>query len=603
MSTLAEIQNRIAIVRRKERNVVLLSGLCKSVLALVFVVLAYLLIDWIFDLPYIARLVCAAIGTGVLGWILNKHLLRELRRIHDDDEIALRIETRNPDLRNRLISTLQLTRMGKTEYTGSPELLAALEEETVRMSDPLDFSKIVNTEMLIRFGIAAALVVAIKLALIARFPGYFEALGARLVHASATYPTRTRIQALNVPDYVPRGEDVHVEVLLDKTGVLTFDQPGQLNFRSVAKGNNVPIELQEVEKGRFTGMLTKAVEDVDVIASIGDARSLPKRIRVLARPEVDVAASGRCVQYQWPEYTHIKNLQAEKFGGLSALAGSTASIKFVATKMIKSGSIERADGHSFPLEKKLENIEVTEDGKKVQKQIQWLSILNFPIDKGGSFHVHLEDTDGLTNIQPPVEYPIDAKPDLPPTIKLLRPRKDITVTPTARINVSFQARDDYGLRVIWLVYRLQADGQAEGTGKVERIERKVEPENGKLPTELSKPFAWDLSALKLGDRSLLPGDQIVFWFEADDECTTNDFPVAAHGRKPIDPGVETPEIKGPVYPRSSDVKLSVISREEKARELQAEVERLTLALEHHKDNQEELKEKVLLLLEELKKVK
>ena len=45
MITLADLQQRIAAVRRKERRVVLLSGLCRSAVALVGAVLAYFLVD------------------------------------------------------------------------------------------------------------------------------------------------------------------------------------------------------------------------------------------------------------------------------------------------------------------------------------------------------------------------------------------------------------------------------------------------------------------------------------------------------------------------------------------------------------------------------
>lgn len=604
MSTLEDLRNRIAVVRSKERNVVLLSGLSKSVMSIILVVLAYFMIDWLFDLPFAARLFAAAVGLSAIGYVIYKHLVLELRKILDDDEIALRIEARNPDLRNRLISTLQLTRAGKGgAFVGSQELLNALEEETIRLSDPLDFSKIINSEMMIRFGIAAILLIAVKTALVAKFPGYFAALGSRLVHAGATYPTKTKIERVKVPEYVPRGEDIPVEVFLDKTGVDPLT-PRFLDFRSIVKDSSVPVDLVAAEPWRYTASLTKAIEDVDLIVNIGDARSLPIRIKVLPRPEVDVPGSGGCIQYKWPAYTHMPDPAPEKFGGLSALSGSVANIRFMPTKPLKSAVIECADGRKVPLDKKMMRTESVEKGQKVTTDTEWWGKDGFPIDKNGSFHVLLTDLDGLTNIQPSIEYPIDARPDMPPSIRLMRPRKDATVTPTARINVGFQARDDYGIRVIWLVYRVLTEGQSEGAGtiKPERIERLVEAEKGRLPTDLSKTFAWDLSTLKVQDRALKPGDQIIFWFEADDECALNDMPTS-HTRKVADGSPDQPEVKGPVYTRSADIKLSVISREDKARELEAEVQRLYTILERQKDNQQEIKTKVREMLEEIEKMK
>src|SRR4051794_26461735 len=107
MASLLELQNRISQVRGKERTVIIFSGLCRTTVTLISVILAYFLVDWIFDLPYAARLAFAAGGLSIVAYVVWMHLIRELQRIQDDDEIALRVESRNVDLRGRLISTLQ----------------------------------------------------------------------------------------------------------------------------------------------------------------------------------------------------------------------------------------------------------------------------------------------------------------------------------------------------------------------------------------------------------------------------------------------------------------------------------------------------------------
>lgn len=604
MASLVELQNRIALVRGKERTVVLFSGLCRATVALIAVILGYFLIDWVFDLPYAARLLFAGVGLSIIGYVVYQHLIRELRRIQDDDEIALRIESRNSDLRGRLISTLQLTRAGKSgEYVGSPELLAALEDETVRMSDPLDFFKIINTEALTRFGIAALMIVVIKGALLYRFPDYFAALGVRLISPNAHFPTKTRVKEVKMPEHVVRGEDVPIEVLVDETSDVPL-VPGVLYFQTVGKDTIVPIELAPLGGPRFKGVLTKALDDMQVRVEIGDYKSPdPILLRVLPRPEVDVAASGNCVRYTPPEYTHLTTPPPpERFGGLTALAGSTVNIRFLATKPLATASIDCADSKSFPLTKRLEKVTVTEKAKEgepartVQRELEWWETTGFPIEKSGSFHVTLTDKDGLKNSQPPVEYPIDARPDAQPAIKLIKPARDLTITPSARLNVSFTARDDWGLRTLWVVYRVQSEGQGDGAGELKRLERPF-PKEGGLPPKVvpPTPFVWDVAAL-----NVKVGDQVVFWLEADDECTNNDTAPASRTRRvgetPADP-------QGKFYSRSTDIKLTVISREDKALELQAEVERLYQLLVHQKENQEELKTKVRILLEEIQRLK
>jgi hypothetical protein len=609
MATLADLQHRIGVVRAKEWRVVFVTGLCRVVAALIGVVVVYFLLDWVFDLPYIARLLALVAGLSALGYVIHRYLVRELRRVEDDEEIALRVEGRNPDLRGRLISTLQLSRAHDAgTYFCSEELLVALEDETLRMAEPLDFSQILNTRTLKRLAIATAVILAVKLALVYEFPSYFAALGARIVNPRAQFPTRTHIENIGRPRFVARGEKLQVCVLLaadsrfpdkgvanfinakkESTSALLGPVTGDVSkkLEAFVKESNVSwdsergvAELASNTSRVFWGELEKAWDDVDLVVSLGDARSEPMHIRVLARPEIDTAASGddavRCIL---PAYTHEPPI-LQRFGPLSALVGSTADFRLVTTKPLKSARMECADGRGFDLTR-------AGEGPKT-----W-HLTGFPFDRRTSYHITLLDTDGLASARPPVEYAIETRPDLPPIVKLTRPAKDVTVTPTARPTIIFTARDDYGLRVVWLVYRVQAEGQNEGTGDVKRLEISTE----KRKDLINANFTWDLASLEVKI-----GDQVVFWLEADDECTTNDSPPV---RKKVEGETEPAKPTEPekAYARSQDVKLTVISRQDKAAELEADVERLIQQIEHAEQNQEELKAKLRDLLEQLQKLK
>ncbi|MGD0094477.1 MAG: hypothetical protein ABSE73_31600, partial [Planctomycetota bacterium] len=437
-----------------------------------------------------------------------------------------------------------------------------------------------------------------------------------LVHKNAHYPTKTRIirikalggsfeRKLFPPEdeagLVPRGEELQIEVVVDERHVPEASPDNLLIFKS-ARATETPIELTPMGGALFKGTLAKALEDMEMTVRVGDARSDPYKIVVLARPEVDVGASGDCIYYTYPDYIHEPPLPPEHFGGLSALQGSTARLSFIPSKALASARLERSDGTVFNFVKtKTETraLPAKEDAKAVTETVEWWELPKLAIDKNASFHLNLTDVAGLTNGQPPVEYPIEARPDLPPTIKLVKPSRDLTVTPVAKVNVTFQARDDWGLRTVWLVYRLQTEAQGESSavaGEAKRIERDVPHEKSPPPVA----FTWDLSAL-----NVKPGDQIVFWMEADDYCPmTRNLPVSRvrHDAEAPAPPPDT-QTAQKYYPRSSDVKLTVISREEKILELLAEVERLYQQILHAKENQEELKGKVRLLLEEIERLK
>jgi hypothetical protein len=381
-------------------------------------------------------------------------------------------------------------------------------------------------------------------------------------------------------------------VTLDENALVP-KEPGMLYFKVVGKPQTVPIELAPMGGANFKGVLAKALESMELTVKIGDAKSDPKTIRVLGRPEVDVSASGDAINYTYPAYTGEKTVLKDRFGGLTALAGSTATMRFTPTNPLQSAQIQREDGTKLDLKKSVETVtEKGPDGKDVQKQVEWWSLDGIQIDKSGSYHVSLLDTDGLTNSLPAVEYPIDARLDSAPSVKLHKPSRDMTVTPVARINVQFSARDDWGLRCLWLVYRIQKEGDQEGAGIVQREERKLDRQRDIQPTT----FQWELNKL-----NVQPGDQLIFWLEADDECPTNDH-VGTRNRRTAD-GQPAPDASAKSFSRSIDVKLTVISKEEKAQELQAEVERLYQQIVTAKDNQEELKVKLRILLEEIQKLK
>src|SRR6185312_4693339 len=84
-------------------------------------------------------------------------------------------------------------------------------------------------------------------------------------------------------------------------------------------------------------------------------------------------------------------------------------------------------------------------------------------------------------------------------------------------------------------------------------------------------FIWD----NLASLGLKVGDQVIVWLEADDDCEANDWVKdrpAEEGAEPRDAKVEVRDGMVRSYPRTQDIKLSVISKEEKAIELQTAIE-------------------------------
>ena len=584
MSTLSDLQYRIDAVRRKEKNVVVFIGVCRSMLVFIGVLVTYFLLDWICDLPYAARLVFAAAGAAAIGYAVNRFLLREMRKVIDDDTVALRLEARNPELRGRLISTLQLARAGKRgEYVGSRELVSALEHETGDMSRPLDFFKIINRDLLIKIVIAAGVVLLVNAALVARNPDYVAAMGKRLVSSEAHFPTRTRILDIKTPEFVARGDDFTILVTLDDSSDRPHDG-GHVQFTPPGKAS-VSVDLSPAGGNTYSATLMKVLEDVDAVVYLGDARENAKRVRVIARPEVDVQKSS--VQYHPPAYTKLPTPGPEKFGTITVLTGSTADITLTSTKALKLASLDRSDGRNIQLDKK------DTEGKV------W-TCANMNVEKSCTYHVNLTDTDNLRNSDPAVEYPIEAKPDYPPTIHLERPTKDTTITTSSKPVLVFSAHDDFNVRTVWVVYRVVSASDQKDQKKGGEVKRYEIPNFTQGKNIEHAKFIFD----NLASLGLKAGDQVILWLEADDDCDANDWVKdrPAEDAEPRDVKLET-RGDGMVkaYPRTQDVKLSVVTKEEKAIELQTAAEAIYKQLEGQRVSQDELKAKMRKLLEELQK--
>ncbi|MCZ7648037.1 MAG: hypothetical protein M5U26_22720 [Planctomycetota bacterium] len=430
----------------------------------------------------------------------------------------------------------------------------------------------INKDVMVKFLAVAAAVVLIKAAMLVQFPDYFAALAERLIDPNQQFPTKVRIREVQAPERVARGDAVPVAVFLDESSELP-EAPGTLVFHTLQEGTDIPVELVADADGAYRGALAKALEDMRVMAKLGDGQSEWVDVKVLPRPEVQDGT----IRFKPPEYAKLEQSAPEKFGGMTALLGSSAEIEIQTNKPLTACVLKRMDERDFPL------VKTDAEGKA------WRLAEPMPIDKSTSFYMDLTDQDGLKNSQPPVVYPINAKPDQQPLIKLRKPTRDKTVTPRARIDVVFDVRDDYGVRTVWLCFRIQHESEAtEGVGQSRRYELPL-PEKLKGQRNIGElPFNWDLEAL-----NLKVGDQVIFWLEADDDCASNNIPpTRARGDKdePAKPQEEE-------FPRSADVKLSVISKEDKIAELQALVARLYEQVRGLNDRQKELKDELMKLIE------
>ncbi|MCX7806914.1 MAG: hypothetical protein N3A38_17270, partial [Planctomycetota bacterium] len=248
---------------------------------------------------------------------------------------------------------------------------------------------------------------------------------------------------------------------------------------------------------------------------------------------------------------------------ITALIGSEVEIEAKASKPIRSARLVRADGISIPMK-------TDGDGTILR--------LASPMkaDKDTSYHFELTDRDGLVNAEP-IEYVISARPDPPPTVRILVPDRDLTRTPNARQPVRCAIKDDFGIRVAWIRWRIDENKD------VGELKLEIPPDRAR-DRELELNFEW-----MLRDLNLRPGQTVTYWIEADDFCENND--AVEGGRfETADGGAAAGGGRERAYPRSRELKFSIVDPATKWRELMDVVEQAAGRIRVVKEEQEKTRD-------------
>ncbi len=130
----------------------------------------------------------------------------------------------------------------------------------------------------------------------------------------------------------------------------------------------------------------------------------------------------------------------------------------------------------------------------------------FNVATSTSFVVHVTNEIGLTN-EKAVVYKITAKPDLPPSIELLKPGCDVEFPTAKRLDLKAIAKDDFGVKTMVLYYKA---GHRDDWKPLN-----VKSDFTPIP-ECEIEFPWMLDTV-----AVQPGTKISYYMETEDACQPN----------------------------------------------------------------------------------
>jgi len=459
----------LARVKRRWRQLVLLTAAARAALAVACVIAATLVVARVLGQSPRGLALWGVLALVVAG-VLAVRALWILRQVPSDRRLARFIEEQDPSLDDRLVSAIELAgRPAETTASGLAPLLLA---DANRRAAQVDPALVVPGGRLRRAALlaAAASVALAGLAVLGR-----ETLRQTADAVSYTlFPARLTLEVNPGDARVPAGSTLMITARL--------------------VGNRAPVaarlERTDGEGWSATEMTTDQAGGFRAeVGGVADAFRYRVVAGRLTSPTFDVAVmrpprvTRVDVEYRYPSALGLPPRLEKDTGDIYAPAGTTVRVVVHTDQATRSGALALTHGGTIPLA----SIGPTEHE----------AVLSVARDDG--YRVGVIDRDGLSSASD-TEYFIRVLEDRPPEVRVIKPARDRSVTPLDEIDIQAEAQDDFGIDSLDFVYAVR--GGAE----------KAVP----MAAPRREPTVTGTHTLYLEDLSIAPGDFVSYYVRARD---------------------------------------------------------------------------------------
>jgi hypothetical protein len=426
------LKTKINKVKMYWKILVILEGFEVIFLTLLLIAIVGFYLDILIKFSYSARYAFLIGSIVILLFTFVIYIIIPALRKISDDEVALKLEEKNPNLKSRLISAIQLKRVELPEYIiGSKQMIEALEDETIKYSKNINFTRIYKKTRLV---ILAVVFLGIVSAIIQYTTSYPEAVRTwflRVIKPSEDIPpfsfTKLEISPKNCA--IIKGDNVTVKVILK--GVIR--DKSNLYCKPVS-GEWQNIDLNKVSIGKFAYTFNDVTDSFKYYVTSGDGKSNEYEVIAKERPSI-VKIS---LVYNYPNYTGLPQRIDDLSGGeISAVYGTRVLINSLANTEIRDGRIVFKDGSYIKM--------------NISNKVNLSAFIT--VNKDTTYTINLTSIEGFNNINPP-EYTIKVLPDNEPLVEIIEPEKEISLTKIGTVRLNIKAADDFGVSKILLKYNI-----------------------------------------------------------------------------------------------------------------------------------------------------
>ncbi|MBM3236807.1 hypothetical protein FJZ31_11000 [Candidatus Poribacteria bacterium] len=506
--------------------VMLTSGALTWIAYLAAILGIELILDSLLPLPRFWRMAMVVIFLGFVLWFGYVYIVKRIMRDTSRNRVAAYIEKSYPGMENRLISAIQLwPELDKSKYGYSVAFIEKIIQQAYQSLSSVKAKKVLLSDLqnlkrsgLITLGGAVILTAAMLI-----FPAALVNFGKAF---KAIPQTPLEMLAVSISEVSPgdskvrHGEDVQISAkvtgLIGEAAQLYYrNEEGTWRTAEMASGQeevgsrksevgSKEINPKSASDSIHSIILKNVTQSFEYHISAKGEKSPTYRITVIKEPVINRFQ----LTLNFPKYTNLSpQILEPNSGDVTALIDTEVKFAGESNKSLASAVLVFDD--NVPTTKDSTTVaEVAKTSVERPKSQIKLSVSggtklngNFRVQRSGKYYLLLTDTEGITNSKP-IQYIVSAIKDKEPQVEILKPGQDIVLDDTMLIPLEISALDDYGVKTVRLVYRVEGQ-EKKHTVALKQLDKPLE--------SAIVQYTWDLNKL-----DLFPEDVVSYHAEAED---------------------------------------------------------------------------------------
>ncbi len=450
-SAVKPLRRKLGNLRQKLKALYLGYGTVRLLQLTIAGIMLTFLMDWFLDLPRWVRAFHASLAIVVGAITFHRFLLFPLTRKLEDEELAILVESKNPEFRDQIISALQLSRQAQQpDFSDSKPLVSAMVEKATKELANARFGRLADRRRILRSTLLAALGAASVLV----FAGLYPAV-------TSIYVQRN----IGLQD-IPWPQKTFLEVMVQEGENIQISVSGSMNKIRLARGTDLKINVKANGQVPTNVELCyenqdRSIEDRRAMNRIGD-RDFTYQFLALTQSFyfhveggddddsdplfwVDVQPTPRVKEVKAlltpPVYTRIEPTEIHH-GNIEAPEGSLIRLEIETSMPVSEAILTLGDQKPLKLASQGGNTSF---------------VASLVLEESLTYSFELLGANKLRN-RDPLRYSLTAIPDTDPRIHLSLPGvSDLDATEKAVVPIKVQVNDDYGVEEAWLSLKLGQD--------------------------------------------------------------------------------------------------------------------------------------------------